>query len=171
MADEYYYDIGSQIASDVLLQVRIDSVKQAQDGTGAEEKERHETQTYGTDAADWLARWDAGKTVWTVEMGGLGPGYEQCIHIACAEIVRWFIDQNADVTLWDNKEAAKPIFERMEKEVGFTLPVIKKLGLSGAQWGAALNLASLIYRQGPRAIMTDPHMKSRHILVCRVSPG
>lgn len=26
-----------------------------------------------------LARWDAGETVFTAEMGGLGPGYEQAI--------------------------------------------------------------------------------------------
>ena len=29
------------------------------------------------DAAEQLRRWDAGDSIWTVEMGGLGPGYEQ----------------------------------------------------------------------------------------------
>src|SRR5581483_2130454 len=49
--------------------------------TEAEDEEYRETQLYGTNAADWLARWDAGRAVWSIEMGGLGPGYEQCIHI------------------------------------------------------------------------------------------
>jgi hypothetical protein len=31
-------------------------------------------------------------------MCGLGPGYEQCIHITAAEILRWFIGENADAS-------------------------------------------------------------------------
>ena len=138
--------------------------------TEAEDKEHHEIQMYGADARDWLARWDRGDTVWSIEMGGLGPSYEQCIHITCAEIVRWFVDQNADASLWDDKEAAKPIFDRMEKDL-FGAEAVKKLGLSGAQWGAARNLAAMIYRQGPRAVMVDQRVKDRHIQVCRVFPG
>lgn len=28
-----------------------------------------------------LAAWDAGEPVWSCDMGGMGPGYEQCIQI------------------------------------------------------------------------------------------
>jgi len=52
--------------------------------TEAEDKEKHEIDTYGADAADWLKRWDDGGTCWSIEMGGFGPGYEQCIHITAA---------------------------------------------------------------------------------------
>jgi hypothetical protein len=138
--------------------------------TEAEDKERHEIQMYGADATDWLARWDRGEGVWSISMGGLGPGYEQCIQITAAEIVRWFVDNNADASLWDDQTAAKPIFDRMEK-VLFDVPTVKKLGLSGAQWGAARNLAANLYRQGPRAMMNDERVKDRHIQVCRVFPG
>src|SRR3990172_3354015 len=56
--------------------------------TEAEDEEHFEIELYGADAADWLKRWDEGRGVWSIEMGGLGPGYEQCIHITCAEILR-----------------------------------------------------------------------------------
>lgn len=125
---------------------------------------------YGSSAADWLARWDRGDIVWTIEMGGLGPGYEQCIHITSAEIVRWFIAQNADTVLWDDPDAARPIFDRMEKDV-FQVEAVKKLGLSGAQWGAAQNIAAMLYRQGPHKVMTDERVKDRHIQVSRSFPG
>ena len=39
-------------------------------------------------AREALARWDRGWNVFTIEMGGLGPGYEQCIHIAVFELIR-----------------------------------------------------------------------------------
>lgn len=38
--------------------------------------------------ADLIENWDAGQPCWTVEMGGLGPGYEQVIQIAMVELVR-----------------------------------------------------------------------------------
>lgn len=138
--------------------------------TEAEDKEYHEIQMYGADAADWLRRWDAGDGVWSIEMGGLGPGYEQCIHITAAEILRWFIENNADASLWDDPEAAKPIFKRMETAL-FEVPTVKRLGLSGAQWGAAKSLAAKLYRQGPRAVMNDDRVKDRRIQVCRYFPG
>jgi hypothetical protein len=136
----------------------------------ADDKDYREIQMYGKDAADWLRRWDAGEGVWSIEMGGPGPGYEQCIHITCAEILRWFIDNNVDATLWDEKDTARSIFDRMEKAVS-EVPAVKKLGLSGAQWGAAHNLACQFYRRGPRAVMLDERVKERHIQVCRVFPG
>ena len=46
---------------------------------------------YGKDAVEWLRRWDAGEGVWSIEMGGIGPGYEQCIQITAAEILRYMI--------------------------------------------------------------------------------
>jgi hypothetical protein len=138
--------------------------------TEAEEKEHSEIAMYGADAADWLSRWDAGKTVWSIEMGGLGPGYEQCIHITAAEVLRWLIANHVDVSLWDDASAAKPIFDRMDKIVS-EVPSVRQLGLSGAQWGAAVSLASMLYRKGPRAVMADPRLADRKIQVCRYFPG
>lgn len=134
--------------------------------TEAEEKEYHEIQMYGADAADWLSRWDAGKGVWSIEMGGLGPGYEQCIHITAAEILRWLLEHKPDL---DDEAAWRDTRETISDDVCNNEPV-KAIGLSGAQWGAAVNLALQFYRRGPRGVMTDERVKDRRIQVSRNFP-
>lgn len=138
--------------------------------TVEEEKEHHEIQTFGADAADWLARWDEGRTVWSIEMGGLGPGYEQCIHITAAEILRHLLEKQYDAEKWEDREQLKRDLDEIEK-AGFANPTISALGLSGAQWGAAMSLAMAIYRLGPRATLTEERVKDRLIQVSRNFPG
>lgn len=137
--------------------------------TDADEKEHREIESYGADAADWLKKWDDGQTCWTIEMGGLGPGYEQCIHITCAEILRWLLKHKPDASKWAHKEGWKADRERIE-QWSFKNPIIDKLGLSGAQFGAGMHLATRLYMEGPRKIMTDDHVKDRHIQVCKYFP-
>ena len=137
--------------------------------TEAEDKEQAEIELYGKDSQAWLDQWDAGHTVWTIEMGGLGPGYEQAIQITVAEILRHLLVAKYDASKWEDGEEWKRDRDAIE-QMGYKNPIIKKLGLSGAQWGAALNLAALLYRKGPRAIMTDEQVKDRHIQVCRDFP-
>lgn len=132
--------------------------------TEAEDQEKFETDMYGADAAEWLRRWDAGQTVWSIEMGGLGPGYEQCIHITCAEILRVMLDRQCDASKWSDKDEWRRAREEIDKAV-MALPVIDELGLSGAQWGAAMNVAACLYKQGPRGVMNDERVKDRHIQV------
>lgn len=137
--------------------------------TEDEETEKREIDSFGADAADWLKRWDDGGSVWSINMGGLGPGYEQCIQITTAEILRHLLERKYDVAAWDDKEA----WERDHKEIetaGFANARISALGLSGAQWGAAMNLALQLYRRGPLAVMTDERVKDRHIQVSRTFP-
>lgn len=123
-----------------------------------------DNELYGKDAADWLARWDAGGTVWSIEMGGLGPGYEQAIQITAAEVLRWLLTHKPDLdTTWETTR------DKLNQEVGYVDPV-KALGLSGAQWGAAVNIAASLYREGPRSIMTNPTLKDRHIQVSKTFP-
>ena len=137
--------------------------------TEAEDKEKHEIDAFGADAADWLKRWDEGGSVWSIEMGGLGPGYEQCIQITAAEILRHLLERKYDVIAWDDKEAWE--LDRKEIEAaGFANARISALGISGAQWGAAMNLALHLYQRGPRAVLSDERVKDRHIQVCRTFP-
>lgn len=136
--------------------------------TESEDAEHREIQMYGADAADWLARWDANRGVWSIEMGGLGPGYEQCIQITTAEILRHLLAEKYDSTQWEG-DGWKRDREKIEK-YGFANERLKKLGLSGAQWGAAVSLATALYTQGPRKIMNDPKVKDRHIQVQREFP-
>ena len=130
--------------------------------TEAEEKEHHETSMYGVDAADWLRRWDAGDSVWSIEMGGFGPGYEQAIQITAAEVLRWMLENKPDL----DSEWAKYNGE-MGKVVG---KLTEPLGLSGAQWGAAVSLAALLYKDGPRGLMAEPQLNDRHIQVQKNFP-
>lgn len=129
--------------------------------TAAQQEEHAAIQMYGKDAADWLARWDRGDSVWSVEMGGLGPGYEQCIQAMAAEFLRAML---ADKPNLDGD------WSEFRKKLD-ALPCIDQLGPSGAQYGAAVGLAAQIYRRGPRACFTDPAVKERLIQVSKTFPG
>lgn len=137
--------------------------------TEEQEKEYREIESYGADAADWLNRWDEGRSVWSISLGGLGPGYEQAIQITVAEILRHVLERGYDYLAWSDTE----VWQKDRKEIetaGFANPKIEALGLSGAQWRAALNMALQLYRRGPRAIMADEQVKDRHIQVWRNFP-
>ena len=43
---------------------------------------------YPQTALDALAAWDRGEHVWTVELGGIGPGYEMAIQTLAFELIR-----------------------------------------------------------------------------------
>src|SRR3990167_269657 len=93
-------------------------------------------------AAEALARWDAGQSVFTVEMGGLGPGYEQVIHIMAFEIIRELLSREVDWALCNRAhagdEAAKREWRAFCDDVDkAVMPRITSLGSSGAQHGAA----------------------------------
>jgi hypothetical protein len=137
--------------------------------TEAEDKEHHEIEMYGADATEWLKRWDEGRTVWTISMGGLGPGYEQCIHITCAEILRVMLEKRYDVEKWADKDEWSKVRDEIDETV-MAVPCVKALGLSGAQWGAAMNVAAFLYRHGPRFVMNDERVKDRHIQVSNNFP-
>jgi hypothetical protein len=129
----------------------------------------------GAGAAQWLADWDAGMSVESISMGGLSEGYEQCIQITAFEVLRALLARNPNPQLWyaesnpegvDAAEAAwKADHDAMEATVS-KLDVVRRLGLSGAQWGAANNLAFNVYQRGVVA-MQDPELHDRHILVRR----
>jgi hypothetical protein len=138
--------------------------------TEAEEAERSEIQMYGADAADWLKRWDDGRVVWSIEMGGMGPGYEQCIHITAAEVLRYLIANKVDCETQYAGGAWSELSSAINKLLWAT-PAINDLDLSGAQAGAAKSLATQLYRDGPRAVMNNPDIKHRRIQVSKNFPG
>lgn len=88
-------------------------------------------------------KWKAGKTVWSAELGGIGPGYEQCIQILLWEILH----------TWGRK--------RLPKDDGNSFPGVyskhvdglanrlsKVYGFSGAQVGAAKTTAYQFMKYG-----------------------
>ena len=134
--------------------------------------EAEEIELYGADPADWLKRWDAGDSVWTIEMGGLGPGYEQAIHIIVAEILRLMLEKKYNSAVWGDGDNETWQRDREEIEaMGHSNATMKHLGPSGAQWGAAMNIAVMLYHHGPRTIMADSRVKDRHIQVSKTFPS
>lgn len=132
--------------------------------TETEDQDHFESEMYGNTAADWLKRWDDGRTVWSIEMGGMGPGYEQAIQVTVVEILRFMLAQNYMAELWGEQEVLDGVVKEIE-EWSYKAPEIKGLGLSGAQWGAALSLARFLYKDGPRKVLKDERVKDRHIQV------
>jgi hypothetical protein len=106
---------------------------------------------YGKTFADLLAKWDRGDSIWSLEMGGLGPGYEQAIQIAAVEMGR----EGMDVPLEGPKEGHNAIWEevcdRALKKHNEALG-----GLSGAQYGAAKWLSwKWVHGGGPLALVNE----------------
>lgn len=97
---------------------------------------------YGT-LKDALAKWQSGDPVWTIEMGGLGPGYEQCIQVGAFELAKK-ID---GVPLPDEKRALSDALDKhLYAVIAQVAPVLD--GLSGAQAGAIQNLAYHFVKDG-----------------------
>lgn len=112
-------------------------------------------------AKEQLLRWDAGDTVWSLSMGGFGPGYEQAIQVLAIEITR----DNIDKPLPDpdtSAEWGEETVNRINESCG---------GFSGAQVGAAKWLAYQWLSIGPAAlIMSSVRDKDRKIQVSSFWP-
>lgn len=122
-------------------------------------------------AADALARWDAGEGVFTVEMGGLGPSYEQCIHILAFEIIRDALAQGFNPADAENM----PREQAMARQDALVDPCVARTsaqtsGYSGAQVGAATSLAMCMIRQGWAKGLEAAGVE-RHIQVSRDWPA
>ena len=111
-------------------------------------------------AADALAAWDAGEQVWTVAMGGLGPGYEQAIQLLMFEIVRDELGKPVPTPETPMNSWADATVARVDPWPG--------CGFSGAQIEAAKWLAYRFLRDGPRATVNKD--RARGILVSRTWP-
>ena len=121
---------------------------------------------YGIDAKEWLRRWDNDETVWTISMGGLGDGYEHAIQSTVAENLRFMISKGFDSDKWEDKEIWQKDYKLIE-ESAFKNSVINELGITGAQFGAAINLSAMLYSKTPIGVMSDARVKDRHIQVSR----
>lgn len=97
---------------------------------------------YGRTAKDLLTRWDEGKSVFSLERGGLGPGYEQAIQVLAIELVRDSI--NAPIPEVPAPSWGDWTVHRIDKACG---------GFSGAQVSAAKWLAWKWLTIGPMALI------------------
>jgi hypothetical protein len=79
-------------------------------------------------------------------------------------------DRKFDATAWQDTEKWKADREAIQ-DAAFKNDTLNKLGLSGAQFGAATQLAARLYMDGPRKIMNAPEIEDRKIQVQRTFPG
>lgn len=105
--------------------------------TKAEQERHHTDGLYPPTAAEALARWDKGDNLFTVEMGGLGPGYEQSIQVLMFELLRR-VPASAVADEQDYRRRCDEVIADVDQH----------LGLSGAQCGAAQWLAFRALRDG-----------------------
>lgn len=108
---------------------------------------------------DFLDAFDRGDVVPTIEMGGLGPGYEQCIQLLTVELVR---DALAGRMPDPNKldHFGDDVIARCSEPLG---------GLTGAQVGAARELAYRLLKNGwQKTIQSAP--RDRRIMFSRSFP-
>lgn len=130
------------------------------------QRENEATKWTAGEIPDLLAKWDAGEPVWSVEMGGIGPGYEQAIQNTAFEVLRVMQDRSMDHGDWSDKDKWSKAVDEIEEAV---MPLVRGEGLSGAQWGAAVNIAAVFYRKGHETAleMVD---QDRRILVSKTLP-
>ena len=99
-------------------------------------------------AKQQIEQWDRGEGVWSIEMGGLGPGYEQAIQILAIEIMRDEINSPIPAqeswSSWGDA-TVKRIDPYDEETKRFKLG-----GFSGAQVGAAKQIAYRFLKDGPK---------------------
>lgn len=101
-----------------------------------------------TTVVELLAAWDAGDTIWSIELGGLGPGYEQAIQVAAIEMARKAKDWKPTGDDKADNDSFTALCDEAIKSIDDQL-----LGLSGAQFGAARWLAHRWIVEGPAHLM------------------
>lgn len=110
--------------------------------------------------AEALAKWDAGESVFTVEMGGLGPGYEMAIQGLAFELMRALDGKMEDGKPWSHYDPiVNPVVSECDgKPWG---------GFSGAQVGAAKSLVGHVVLKGYRNALREDAVKDRLIQVSK----
>ena len=110
-----------------------------------------------------IAAWNNNEPVTVIEMGGLGPDYEQAIYILAFAFLNELLTQPQPI---DFKLADKTVCD-IEKLPAIGA-LITKVGPSGAMIGAAWNVAFVFMRHGyEKGLAMAP---DRHITVQKNTP-
>jgi len=94
-----------------------------------------------------VERWKKGETVFTIELGGLGPGYEQAIQNYLFDILTYLIEKKIDVKKLTLKKHYTKYYEEICSEVS------NGRDLSGAMYGAAMVTAFQFYKYDYESMM------------------
>ena len=108
-------------------------------------------------ASEALSAWDRGESVWSMEMGGIGPGYEQAIQVLVFEIVRDQLDSPMPPAGTPMDGWADDTVRRVGEWPG--------CGFSGAQVGAAKWLAYRFLTRGHKGTLDECRARDRDRLL------
>lgn len=101
------------------------------------------------DVSALLAAWDKGETIWSIECGGFGPGYEQAIQIAAVEFARAGKDMPRTSDDKEDYAAFGKLCDAALKAIDDTLG-----GITGAMYGEAKWLAwQWCFNGGPERLV------------------
>jgi len=115
------------------------------------------------DNGQLIAAWNNNEPVTVIEMGGLGPDYEQAIYVLAFAFLTELLAQPQPI---DFKTADK-IVREIEK-LPTVEALITKVGPSGSMVGAAWNVAFVFMRHGyEKGLAMAP---DRHIIVYKNAP-
>lgn len=110
-----------------------------------------------------IAKWNRNEIVWSAELGGMGPGYEQAIQILLFELL-------ANWKITDNLEEGEKYSEIFNAYVDSTAHRLSKLGFSGAQVEVARATAFQFLKFGYAEIM-NKLPDERRIMVNKSFPS
>jgi hypothetical protein len=111
---------------------------------------------------DALAGWDAGEPVFTIELGGLGPSYEQSMHIAIFETLRMIGDMDTAL----HRDTQCDVIDKAIRSIDRD----EDLGLKAAQAAMIRRFVYTVMNHGWHDMIVK-YDTDRHIQVCRAWPG
>jgi hypothetical protein len=98
---------------------------------------------------DFLDAWDGNQEVVIVSMGGLGNGYEAHIWNMARDMIDAIKDEEIDwLSLEGPSEEARERWRLIRKKMEANVSEELMQNASGAQFGAAINIASVLVRNG-----------------------
>lgn len=120
-----------------------------------------------------INEYDAGGTVWSIEMGGMGPGYEQAIQVGVIESCRAHAKYGLNHRRVPTPEYAMNTYLSLLLDDAMKADPKWLDGLSGAQAGAVMNIVANYLRKGYGACIDewrqDKHLDERMIQVDRLN--
>lgn len=118
---------------------------------------------------EMIATWDDGGIIWSIDMGGLGPGYEQVIQIGIIELCRRMV--NVEIPEWEEGAVGEQINKLFDDALHVACKEVAGLkGITGAQAGAMKQVAYNAITEGwPKMVESIP--KGRKIQVSNNWPS
>ena len=105
------------------------------------------------DCKQAVKQWNEGKTVWSVELGGLGPSYEQAIQVLVFELMKDNLGKRIDAL-----EFGELTIKRLDEKLGFSASQVAQAKSMARQFlmhGYAETLAEVKRDMPDRLIQVD----------------